>query len=139
MIFKEIIAFCALLWLYWTFKTVMLGLKERQRRKSWKKWKGRWTPEKHRKAAIVLYCCLVATILSVGAMHFLVSHHEGTGNGLVFAIHLPSAVLLLCVLSVMLFWKTGIQDARLHHNLAWAVFVLTPVVFVTGSILLARA
>lgn len=135
MLGKAPITFFAILWLYWTFKTIRLGFKEHERSKRSRR---RWDPKEHRRAAITAYCLLWCTILSVGVVRLLVKPHESEGNNMLLMVHLPSAFVLLGIVSVMLFLKTGSRDARTHRRLAPFVFALAPIVFVTGAILIIR-
>lgn len=132
---KASIILFAIVWLYWTIRTIRLGFKEHERSKRSRR---RWDPKEHRRAAITAYCFLWCTILSVGVSGFFVQSHGSGSGGMLLAVHLPSAILLLGIVSTMLFWKTGCKDARTHRTLARCIFVLSPIVFVTGTILFAR-
>lgn len=130
---KAFIILFALFWLYWTYRAVLLGFKERERAK---RLKAHWEPSEHRRAAIIAYCFLWGIVLSVGIGHFVAGPHAP--GGAVLAIHLPSAILLLVVLTVMTLTRKGARDQRTHRLLVPSVFVLSPIVLVTGGILVAR-
>lgn len=121
----------ALLCLYWMFETIRSGHREHVRRRYSRR---RFRPEAHRLYAIVAYVLLWCTIIIVTAMHLLVRHHEGSRTLLL--IHVPCAIALLTLMTVMLFWENGMKHPHRHRSLAVAVIMLIPVVFGTGGALI---